>query len=409
MRLSLFFALRYMFSPSRLGAVGWITLISAVAIAVVSMAMVLVLSVYNGYVQLIERATGVSTPEFVIAPAVGTTLSLEAEPKLRIALESEAVECYALVLEGLAMLRGSGGESLVQIYGVEESYWEVLPKDSLLLGGEVPLSVLNESDKEQIVLGAGVLTSGVESIDAADAYTLFFPRRIGMINPLAPSTAFRSRDVELSGLLRPVDKSLDQRGYVRLELMQELLGYEPGVASYIAIRGRIPSEKLKQRLIPYLPEGYRLLDRQEQHPELTLLVRVEKLMVYIIMLFILLLATFNLISGLAMLVMEKRGDLMMLSSLGMSARDRRRIFALSGLLIAFTGAALGLLLGLSFGYVQQRWGLVMAGSGVFAMPFPIVLRGSDFVLILFGILFISFITSWALSLFMRRLAKSGIR
>lgn len=402
MRLPLFFALRYMFSPSRLGAVGWITLISAIAIGVVSLSMVLVLSVYNGYVQMIEQATGVSTPELIITPKVGSTLDFNADVRLGLALSNDSVESYAPVLEGLAMLRGASGESLVQIVGVATDYWRVLKKDSLLLDGDIPREIIND-DTEDILLGIGVLSSGIDEKDKGGLYTLFFPRRSGMINPLAPSTAFRSREVRLSGMLRPVDQALDRRGYIRLGLMQELLGYESGVASYIAVKGRVGAEQLKERLHTYLGDSYRILNKQEQHPELTLLIRMEKFMVYAIMLFILLLATFNLISGLAMLVMEKRADLSMLAALGMSASSRRHIFSFAGLLIALVGSSLGLILGLALGYVQQTWGIVIAGSGEFAMPFPIVQQASDFLIIFAGTLSISLITSLAMNLFIRHI------
>lgn len=410
MRLSFFFAWRYMFGRSRLGAVGWITLISAVAIGVVAMAMVLVLSVYNGYVRMIERATDATTPELIIAPREGMTIALDADPRLVAVLADSSVAHYALVLEGLGMLRGAGEEQLVEVLGVDDRYWEIVPQDSLLLQGQVPgWSVQTEGSLEgetpqstvmgDILLGLGVLSAFG---DAGEEYQLFFPRRQGFINPLMPSTAFRSQEMRLCGVLRPISEELDHRAYVNLSLLVDLLGYEGRVASYIALKGYGSAEELRAKLLPLLPDGYDLKDRQEQNPELTLLIRVEKFVVYIIMIFILLLATFNLISGLSMLVMEKRADLLMLTSLGMRQRQQRGVFALVGLLVSLSGASLGLFLGFVLGFVQQRWEVLQAGSGELAMAFPIVMKPMDFVLILLGILTMSLVTSMSLSLFMRR-------
>lgn len=402
MRLLFFFARRYILGGSRLGAVGWITLISAVAIGIVAMAMVLVLSVYNGYVSMIEEATDISSPELIITPREGTTIDLEADEQLRQTLADGSVAHYALVLEGLGMLRSSTGEEVVQVTGIDEAYWQIVPRDSLLLDGQPPQIAEDTVEAEQILLGLGILSTLEQGGQGSEIYTLFFPRRQGMINPLLPSTAFRSRELRSSGILRPVSEELDRKAYIHRQLMQELLGYEGQVASYIALKGRGSAEELRTRLRPLLPKAYELKNRQEQHPELTLLIRVEKIMVYIIMVFILLLATFNLISGLAMLIMEKQSDLKLLSALGMQRSEQSRVFALVGLIISLLGASVGLVVGCALGLVQQTWMPLKAGAGEMAMPFPIVMKPSDFAIILLGILSISLITSCFLSLFMRK-------
>lgn len=401
MRLMSFFALRYMFTGSRLGAVGWITLISAVAIGVVSMAMVLVLSVYNGYVQMIEISTDISTPELIITPREGATLDLASDAALAAVLGDSTVRSYALVLEGVGVLHGASGEQLVEVLGVEDAYWDIVPSDSLILEGDMPRGVGGElKEIEPITLGLGLLSPTDGAM--GQTYTLFFPRRQGVINPLLPSTAFRTYEVGLAAVLRPVSEELDRKAYVRLQLMQELLGYEAQQASYIAIKGRGSVEALRSRLASLLPEHYIIKDRAEQHPELTLLIKVEKFMVYAIMLFILLLATFSLISGLAMLIMEKRADLSMLTALGMRHGQQRSVFTLVGLMVSLSGAGLGLLLGFLLCFVQQTWTPLTAGSGAMEMPFPVLMKWSDFLLILVGILSMSVVTSMFLSLFMRR-------
>lgn len=399
MGLTSFFALRYLFSPSRMGAVNWVSGISAVAIAVVSMALVVALSVYNGYVKLILQTTGAAAPELLITPQQGATLDMR-EPTLLTALESDLVASYSPMLRAKGVIRHLATEQMVDVVGVAPEYWQVVGGDSLLLEGRLPKQ---GSSTPEILVGMALASEGISPMAQQDA-RLYFPRRQGLINPLAPGTAFRSTELVVTGIMRPVDEEFDRQGYVDISVMHDLLAYQEHIATAVALRlaRGVPPTEGKQRLAERLVGKYHLLDRAEQHPELTFLIRMEKLMVFLIMTFILLLAAFNLASGLAMLILEKRADLQTLRALGMTSRMEGRIFALAGVLISLLGSFVGVTLGLILSWLQERFELMEAGQGLLTMPFPIDIQASDILLILLCTTLVSCVISMVPSFFFKK-------
>lgn len=399
MGLTSFFALRYLFSPSRMGAVNWVSGISAVAIAVVSMALVVALSVYNGYVKLILQTTGAAAPELLITPQQGATLDMR-EPTLLTALESDLVASYSPMLRAKGVIRHLATEQMVDVVGVAPEYWQVVGGDSLLLEGRLPKQ---GSSTPEILVGMALASEGISPMAQQDA-RLYFPRRQGLINPLAPGTAFRSTELVVTGIMRPVDEEFDRQGYVDISVMHDLLAYQEHIATAVALRlaRGVPPTEGKQRLAERLVGKYHLLDRAEQHPELTFLIRMEKLMVFLIMTFILLLAAFNLASGLAMLILEKRADLQTLRALGMTSRMEGRIFALAGVLISLLGSFVGVTLGLILSWLQERFELIEAGQGLLTMPFPIDIQASDILLILLCTTLVSCVISMVPSFFFKK-------
>ncbi len=416
MCFAFFFARRYLFAPSRMGAVGWVSGISVVAIAVVTAALVCVLSVFNGYVVMILGGADRMDPELIVTPLGGAVLSLDDE-RLKRALASEEIASSSAVLSSMGMLRLGDRELMVEVYGVDEHYdqgviypsLEALVYDGAFLSkGEVGDSLPEVVLGIQLAVDLGVRLS-------ADGDTgeprLYFPRRKGMINPLVPSSAFRSTGLRPVGVLQGQREDFDRRAFVSLGVMRELLDYSPREASHVALRLKAGSasdkEAMRQRLEQTLGEAYKVLDREEQQPELTLLIRAERMMVYVVMLFVLVLAAFNLASGLVMLVLEKRGNLMTLRAMGATSRQRGSIFAMTGLLISLLGIGVGLLLGLALSYLQQTTGLLEAGQGVARMPFPIDVRWGDILLILPSALVISLTTTLLPSFFVREISSEG--
>lgn len=388
MSITRFIALRYLLSRSRMGAVNWVSGLSAVAIAVVSMALVIVLSVYNGYVQLILQTTSMATPDLLIEPRYGHVYDWQDDPCLEEVLRSPDVVAYSPVLRTLGLVRHSSGETILEVVGVGEDYWRILPEDKLVLDGSVP------SNPTEMLIGLSLANAGLSHSPLAEA-TLYVPKREGLINPLAPATAFRSTPVEVSGILNPIDEAHDRLAYLPIATLQNLLNYSPSTASALAIglRSDADPSAVKKTLQSHISRDLRILERSEQHPELTFLIRTEKLMVFLIMSLILLLAAFNLASGLSMLIIEKRDDLTTLRALGLTTRSEGRIFALTGLLISFAGSLVGALLGLLVCWIQARFELIEAGNGLMTMPFPIDIKGRDLLLVLGCTAFVSCVIS----------------
>lgn len=398
-----------------MGAVGWISGISVVAIAVVTAALVCVLSVFNGYVEMILRGANKVDPELIITPRTGAVLSLADDP-IRTALLSDDIADYSAVLKSVGMLRLGDREQMVEVYGIDEHYDEgvIYPSTADLVyngrflnprGGQDTLPEVAVGVQTAIDLGIRLSPDGRDNTPQ-----LYFPRRKGMINPLAPSSAFRMTALSVVGVLYGEREDFDRRLFVPLTVMQDLLDYTETQASHVALRlkpgSALEKRAMRQRLEEALGHDYKVLDREEQQPELTLLIRAERIMVYVVMLFVLVLAAFNLASSLVMLVLEKRQDLLTLRAMGASSSQRSSVFAMTGLLISLIGIGTGILLGLMLCYAQEATGFLQAGQGLTRMPFPIEVRWSDVLLILPSALVISLTTTLLPSFFVRKISSS---
>ncbi len=392
MSLRLTFALRYIFSRSRLGAANWVCGLSVIAMTLVSMALLIALSVYNGYVDILLGDNGRFDPELVIVPKASRTLSLEDKDLVNF-LQSKEISSYTLQLEQKAVLKSNTNEAIVSVCGIEDQHNEVLPLSHFLSEGRMPSRVARGQAIEATV-GIALAVENQLSCreDAPSSYRLIFPKRKGLINPLAPASAFRSRPLSIVGVFKPLREDLDRRIIVELSAMQELLDYKETEASSIVLKlasdGR-DLEDLITQLRAKAPDAYKLLNREEQHPELSFLIKAEGLMVYLIMVFILLLAAFNLVNGLSMLIIEKRSDMDTLSALGMTKKDQEGIFSSASFMLSTLGLGLGITLGTIICYLQLNYGFAKTGSGIFAQPYPIAIQFSDILLILLLNLLIS--------------------
>lgn len=385
-----FSALRYLFGRSRLGAAGWISLISAIAIAVVTAALVCVLSVYNGYVALLVSGEARCLPELMITPRIGK--SFDADTLLQTISPLTEIVSHSKVLQSQGVLRTNNSEAICDVYGVDKAYKQVVPIDSGLIEGYFLSEALSPPEKDSIneeekrspaCLGFALASKSLFDNDSLPP-TLLFPRREGLINPLAVSSGFVEVPLNLTGILPPYNESVNQRIYIQLKDLQEALNYNPSIVSGIALRLRTGEDlsRTQQKLQNIVGPSYLVQNREEQQPELTLLIKTEKVMVYVIMLFILVLATFNLASSLAMLIMEKEQDIQTFRSLGAGRKQVSLIFALTGLLTSMIGSITGLIIGLGFCLLQQTFGFITSGQGVNQMTFPIDLQWQDLIYII---------------------------
>lgn len=407
MSLAFFVGLRYLFSRSRMGAVGWVSAISVLALSVVSAALVVVLSVYNGYVDIILQGSQELNADLVIRPTEGRTLNLEADSTLRRALQMEGIEAVSSELRSLGILQRDGAQVALPVVGISGDYNRVLG-----LGEHVSSGVLvgkpHSAELVPMTLGIAVaVTNGyLQSSDSIDAQ-LYFPKREGFINPLAPASAFVSAPIQVAGVLSPLREDVDKQAYVSLAQLQTMLGYPEGECSSVLLKlsDGAGLMQLKGALSAELGQAYQVLDREEQQPELAYLIRTERWMIYLIMGFILLLAGFSLASSLVMMIMEKEQDLLTLHALGLNVGGRASIFVTAGVFISLLGSLTGLLLGLLISLSQEQWGWVTVGQGLMSMPLPSHLKATDLLWVLLMTLSISIIVAWLPNLFLIARAK----
>ena len=395
-------AVRYLFSKTSLSATRWISIISAVAIGVVTAALVCVLSVYNGYTAMILASDNDSSTEYVIREV--SQKNFDATPLLNQIKSSELSDKIhtGLVLSSQGVIEIEGEHIPLQIHGINQAYSELVPLKKHIYDGTY-IEFHHITHTPDILLGIGLLQKNSLNINLTENPKLILPRRQGFINPLAPASAFEERSLHISGVLKPLSEDINKSAYIDIDVLQDMLSVPQGVVSAIALKPdrSISQTTLKRALSPILGTKYKLLNREEQYPERTFLIKSEKIMVYLIMTFILILAAFNLSSSLVMLIIEKRKNINTLISLGAQSQKIRWIFTLTGILTSTIGSIIGLSFGLAICLFQERFALLYTGEGASQLPFPVDVQLSDLGLILIITLIVSSISAFLPSIFLR--------
>ncbi len=408
--LSLSIALRYLFSRTRLHAVNYVTALSAIAIAVVAMALVAVVGVYNGYVAMILDATAQVDADIVLKDAAGAVFDLHDLPDYRRQLTQAGAEAITLRLESKGLLRVGEQQWVVDAIGVDSTFAAVYP---MAHAAEVPTlhTATTFTDGEgipitPIQIGASIQLPPDSSRreQAGATAEVLFPKRLGFTNPLAPASSFQSIEAQVIGQYAPVSQEIDAAVYLPLSRLQEALDYGASQVSSIGIHLRqgISTSDFKRQVQELYGDKLKALDREEQHPDLSYLIRMEKVMTYLILLFILLLAAFNVASSLAMLLIEKEEDSRIFTALGAPPRFTQQVFRRVGLLIALTGTSIGMLLGWGLCLLQAQFGLVRSGSGMDAIALPVDVRPLDMLVIFISVTALSFLISLYPTRFFRR-------
>ena len=408
--LSLSIALRYLFSRTRLHAVNYVTALSAIAIAVVAMALVAVVGVYNGYVAMILDATAQVDADIVLKDAAGAVFDLHDLPDYRRQLIQSGAEAITLRLESKGLLRVGEQQWVVDAIGVDSTFAAVYP---MARAAEVPTlhTATTFTDGEgipitPIQIGASIQLPPDSSRreQAGATAEVLFPKRLGFTNPLAPASSFQSIEAQVIGQYAPVSQEMDAAVYLPLSRLQEALDYGASQVSSIGIHLRqgISTSDFKRQVQELYGDKLKALDREEQHPDLSYLIRMEKVMTYLILLFILLLAAFNVASSLAMLLIEKEEDSRIFTALGAPPRFTQQVFRRVGLLIALTGTSIGMLLGWGLCLLQAQFGLVRSGSGMDAIALPVDVRPLDMLVIFISVTALSFLISLYPTRFFRR-------
>ena len=398
--LSFRIALRYLFSRTRLHAVNYVTALSAVAIAVVAMALVAVVGVYNGYVAMILGATKQVDADIVLRDTEGGVFDLKKFPDYRTKLTKAGAEAIALRLESKGLLRVGEQQWVVDAVGVDSAFASVYPMgraaDVPELHSATTLVDAEGAPITPIQLGAAIQLPQDSSRTEHNgpAAEVLFPKRLGFTNPLAPASSFQSLEARVIGQYQPTSQETDAAIYLPLADLQDVLDYEESEVSALGIhlRSGVKTSDFKQQVKALYGDRLTALDREEQHPDLS----------YLILLFILLLAAFNVASSLAMLLIEKQDDSRIFTALGAPPSFTQQVFRRVGLLIALTGTSVGMLLGWILCLLQARFGIIRSGSGIEAMALPVDVRPLDMLVIFASVTALSFLISLYPTRFFRR-------
>lgn len=392
MNLPFLFAKRYLFSKKSVNAVNIISSISVIGVMVSSAALIILLSSFNGMEELILSMYSKFAPELKIEPQKGKLFETN-KPIFQELRNDPNVVHYTEVLEEKVLLQYGNRQYISTIKGVEPQSLNTSIGDSILVDGTYQL--MRDSTKLAI-LGASVQANlGVSIQNTPDLIQVYSPRK-GVKNSANPAEEFNIRSITPAGVLR-YQQDFDNFIITPISFAKEVLGEYDRVSSieFYLKEGTLVRE-FERDLQKKLGANYLVKNREEQNPTLYKNVRVERWVVFFILTLISIIAIFNIVGSLTMLVLDKQKDMTVLKSLGGNNNLIQRIFFYEGLMIAIIGCILGLLLGAVFNYIQSTYGIIRVEDGANAIldSYPMVSRWNDYLLVFITVTSISGLVSY---------------
>jgi lipoprotein-releasing system permease protein len=394
MDVPLLIARRYFLSKKKRNIISIISNISMIGVAVGTMALVIVLSVFNGLEDLVRTLYGKSDPDLLVTAVEGksfpvNTLMLDGLRRL------QGVGLLTEVIEDNALLQYHDRQMVVKMKGVSENYYTQSRIDSAIVEGDHRL--LRGGDEPYALLGAGVQHELSIALNNRFApLHLLYPRNTGKKTlSMNPETAFNEQSILAGGVFLIEQHMDDSYVFVPLEFAQSLLNYgNRRTALEVNVGDEHDIQEVKDAVKKQLGAKFKVLDSDEQHVSLLKAIKVEKMFVFITFAFILLIASLNIFFSLSMLVIDKRKDVAILLAMGATPRNIRRIFLLEGAIVAFVGAFTGLALGVAICWAQQTFHIVSMGMATSVVDsYPVKMQFSDIVLTGLAIIVITLIVS----------------
>ncbi len=388
-------AFRYLFSKKGHNAINIVSGISAVAVAVVTAAMICVLSVMNGFGTLVEHMFSEFDPMLLVVPAEGQTLRTDAEPILSL-YAREDIEAISMQLEQTALVRYKEHQMPARVMGVDSLFTATAHIDSIITDGFYSVW---DGAFERAVLGRGLAAQIGMNAHFTGALHLYAPERIGRINMLRPDQSLRHEHAFIAGTFAVNQIEYDdQLMLVSLPMAQRLFGYDEYTATALRIQLKDKSQitNHKSQISKTLGSAYKVLDRYEQQADFFRILRIEKWLTILLLVFILIIASFNVIGSLSMLIIDKREDIRILSHMGADEAMIRRIFLFEGWLISSLGTLSGLVLGVLICLGQQHYGWLKLGTGseYIISAYPVQVQMPDIALVAAIVLVLGFVAAW---------------
>lgn len=397
-------AWRYLFSKKGHNAINIVSGISAAAVAVVTAAMVCVLSVMNGFGSLVEHMFSEFDPVLLVVPSKGQTLRTDTLPITSL-YAREDIEAVSMQLEQTALIRYKDHQLPARVMGVDSLFTRTAHIDSIITDGFYSVW---DGAFDRAVLGRGLAAQIGINAHFTGALHLYAPERNGRINMLRPDLSLRHEHAFIAGTFAVNQLEYDdQLMLVSLPLAQRLFDYDEYTASALRITPRIVDGRLsivdsrrsiadfKLKIANLLGPGYKVLDRYEQQADFFRILRIEKLLTILLLVFILLIASFNIIGSLSMLIIDKREDIRILSDLGADEPTIRRVFLLEGWLISSLGTMSGLIIGvlLCLGQQHFEWLKLGSGSEYVISAYPVLVQPTDILLVAVIVLLLGFLAA----------------
>lgn len=393
MNLSLHIARRYLLAKKSHNAINIISLISVIGVALGTMALIIVLSVYNGFDQLIDNMYSGFNPEIKIS-STNSRVFKEQDLPLEEIRQLVGVEDFSLTLETQALVRYKDRQSPCIIKGVDGHYIKVSKIDSTIYRGEWSMK---RAHHPGVVMGYGLARTIGAGIRFIDPLTIYVPRREGRISVIDPSKSFLQQTAFPNAFFIIGQPEIDENYILMpLETVRGLLRYTNEVSSLeIKLKEDADLYYVQDELINVL-EGtpFEVKNRREQEASLFRMMKTEKWMTYLILMFILLIAAFNIVGTMSMLMLDKRKDMQTLSNMGAPSKMIRKIFLFEGWLISLSGALIGLVVGWGLCLLQIKFEFIQMGQGFVVDGYPIVMQWADFIIIYFTVAILGFLVAY---------------
>ena len=395
MKTELQIAWRYLFAKKQFNAIHIITAISSAAVGVVTAAMICVLSVMNGFGVMVEQLFSQFDPDLRITAKAGKSFSISEEKKHAL-LELPCVDLLSESISETALVYFEDKQMPVQLMGVDTSFSALTGIENIITDGHYEVY---DGAFDRAVLGQGLawkLGIGARFIHGIQVYA---PKREGKVNMLRPDANFNQERCFIAGTFAVNQQKYDDNlMLVDIGLTRRLLDYDSTevTALQVGVNEAYSIKQTKREIAAVLGDGYVLQDRFEQQEDFFRILRVEKLLTALLLIFILLIATFNGIGSLSMLIIDKQQDIRTLSHLGASDGMIRKVFVLEGWMVNTLGAIGGLIVGLGVCLLQEHFGLLKLGNGseYVLNAYPVAVQGWDIALVSAVVLVLGAVSSW---------------
>lgn len=402
--LALRIALRYLFAKKHHAAVNVISIISVAGVAVATAAIVVVLSVFNGFADLGAARLSVVDPQMQVLPRQGKTIDA-ADSLAGVLTALPDVQLAVPVVRERALLVTGQGQVPVKILGVTPDYADVVALDSLTTDGTYAIGTVMGHPTANLSIGTAYHAGLTPSADRV--MEIYVPRRRGRINPANPMSAFRGDTLLVYSILRSDVQDFDADHVVLpLDAARRLLEYtHQASALQLKLKPGVDPARVKQRIQRLLPQTV-VQERLEMQADSFRMIAVEKWMTFMMLSFILLIAAFNVISTLSLMVVEKRSDMFTFRALGASNRLRRSVFVWQGALITVLGGAIGVALGAALALLQQYCHLIKLNADAASVTisyYPVRLDPADLPAVLAAIALTAILTGQATRLFSKKI------
>ena len=396
MNLSLYIAKRYLFSKKSHQVINIISGVAIAGIALATAAMVCTLSVFNGFQSIVAKQFSAFDADIKITAASGKVITTDAVEIGKVA-EMPDIAALSFCVEGKAMAGYGGQQAMVTIKGVDDNFVSLTGIHKTLYGpGEF---VLNDGINDYAVLGGALIQKLNCGVLFTNPLEIYVPNRQGNINLTVPARNFKKSELHSTGLVFILNQPEYDGEYIITSdsFARTIFSRKANEATSmeLKLKSGTNTTKIKNEIEKVLGRGYTVQDRYEQQESIYKVMQVEKMISYIFLTFILMVACFNIIGSLAMLIIEKRENMKTLHSLGAESRTIANIFVFEGAIISAMGAAIGIIAGVVLSLAQQHFGFISLGDGTMIVDsYPVVIVPGDIAITFFTVIIVGFITVW---------------